>query len=157
MRVTCRTVHRRCGARRTSPPFLQQSHHLHHHHHHHHLHHRRRHHQHQYIHTKCFFNCSSQFPVPKWKKSSNPRATFSRNIQCKTSLCWLNKFFSHFGTENWEEQLKNTLYIILHKYDLHYQYHHHRSKNARCSVSTWVTGPLDLPVVHTSVRNVDFY
>ena len=33
------------------------------------------------------------------------RTTFSTNFQYKKAPRWLSKFF-HFGTENWEEQLK---------------------------------------------------
>ena len=53
-----------------------------------------------------FSTVPPNFQYRNEKKSSNPRAAFSRTIQCKTTPRWLNKFFFHFGTEKWEEQLK---------------------------------------------------
>ena len=66
-----------------------------------------------------FFNCSSPFSVPKWKKLAQPtRSFFTLKISWKTSPGWQQLVF-HFGTENRTDQLKKPpstfidLYFIL--------------------------------------------
>ena len=55
---------------------------------------------------KVLFICSSPFSVPKWKKLAQPtKSFFTLKISWKSSPGWLQLVF-HFGTENWEEQLK---------------------------------------------------
>ena len=55
----------------------------------------------QIICTVCFF-----------KRVVANKSYISKKFQCRKAPGWLRKFF-HFGTENWEEQLKkeNTLYM----------------------------------------------
>ena len=54
-----------------------------------------------------FFNCSSPFSAPKWKKtcSANEEFFFTLKIPWKKCPGWLQLVF-HFDTENREEQLK---------------------------------------------------
>ena len=53
-----------------------------------------------------FFNCSSEFSVPKWKNNGQPiRNSVPWNSRCTKDPGWLNNVFL-FSTEIWAEQLK---------------------------------------------------
>ena len=58
------------------------------------------------------FNCSAQISVLKRKTLVNQRGSFvHREFHGTEYLVGCLSLF-HFGTENWEEQLKNTLYLV---------------------------------------------
>ena len=53
------------------------------------------------------FICSSPFSVSKKKMPT--KSLFSLGISWNSRSVWLQAAF-HFGTENWDDQLKNTMY-----------------------------------------------
>ena len=63
--------------------------------------------------TGCFFNCSAQISVLKRKTLFSQQGSFfTSRISWNRMSDWLPIIF-HFGTENWEEQLKkSTLYFL---------------------------------------------
>ena len=59
-----------------------------------------------------FFYCSSRFSVPKWNTNcSQPGLRFQEIFNVRKLFVGWASFF-HFGTENGEEQLKNTISTI---------------------------------------------